>query len=217
MERVGPVILDKFVGRQKELKRLEKIKRDHLNGYRRNLALIGPPNIGKTSLILKFLDCIGDELFPIYLNLENRSVEESVLGFLLFLLHKLSGLDEEFGITDIEEAIRWVSGKYPKIGQALSKMSYYGKKMDRESQLRTIFKFPQFLYETLRKSCIFVIDEFFEFERFKVDKWMQVLREHVMLDEHTLFILISSSRAFTNPSQSKDSNLSFIHSVSKSR
>jgi AAA+ ATPase superfamily predicted ATPase len=192
MERVGPILLDKFAGREKELKRLEKIKRDYLNGYRRNLALIGPPNIGKTSLILKFLDCIEGELFPIYLNLENRSVEESVLGFLLFVLHKLSGFEEEFGITNIEEAIRQVSSKYPKIGQALSEISSYEKKMDRESLLRIIFKFPHFLYETFRKCCVFVIDEFFEFERFKVDKWMQILREHVMLDEHTLFILISS-------------------------
>lgn len=184
--------MDKFAGREKELKRLEKIKRDHLNGYRRNLALIGPPNIGKTSLILKFLDYMEEELFPIYLNLEKRSLEESVLGFLLFVLHKLSGFEGEFSIADVEEAIGHVSSKYPKVGQALSKVYSYEKKMDRESLLRMIFKFPHFLYETFGKSCVFVIDEFFEFERFKVDKWMQILREHVMLDEHTLFILISS-------------------------
>ncbi|MFC1599317.1 hypothetical protein ACFL2W_00855, partial [Candidatus Omnitrophota bacterium] len=69
-----------FVTREEEYKLLHKRVDSFLEGYRQNIALIGPGFSGKTYLIEQLLktDKAKEHLVPLYLDLESLSFSEFV-------------------------------------------------------------------------------------------------------------------------------------------
>ncbi|MDP8234495.1 MAG: hypothetical protein P9M06_06840 [Candidatus Saelkia tenebricola] len=192
MIKIGPVSLEKFLGRSSELKRLGKIESDYIKGYRRNLAIIGDWGIGKTSLVLKYIhQGVGEELFPIYLNLEEGFLKESFLGFLLFSLRRLAKI-EATHFTNVIDVGKIIESEFPFLGSLVRNIETAQKNGNYEIILKAIFNMPKAIKDNFDKNCLFVIDEFFGFEKCKVRSWPKVLREHIMLDKHALFVLISS-------------------------
>ncbi|MDP8216493.1 MAG: ATP-binding protein [Candidatus Kaelpia imicola] len=195
MIKIGPVIKEQFSSRERELKRLKKIKNDYLDGYRRNLAILGPWSIGKTSLILKFIhDDLKGDLFPIYLNLEEGFLKESFLGFLLHSLRKLSSIDGNFLIDNAADSGRVIERDYPAFSPIIRNIEAGLKNNNYEFLMDSILRLPLKIKKEFKKNSLFVIDEFFGLGKLKLNYWMQILREHIMLDEHALFILISSDQ-----------------------
>ena len=56
------MIKDKFFDRAGYLQVLEKRVSSLKDGYRQNIAIIGEENVGKSSIIFKFLDKFSDPL-----------------------------------------------------------------------------------------------------------------------------------------------------------
>lgn len=209
MIKTGPVSLEKFSDRKEELQRLEKIKLDYLKGYRRNLGLIGPLSIGKTSLILKYLhQKMGEELFPIYLNLEEGFLKESFFGFLLFFLNKATGRPSEISIAGISDIGKTIEREHPFLASQVRVIDSGLKSGNSTLVLNTILKLPKQIKAELGKNCLFVLDEFFGFEKLKAGAWIQILSRHIMLDKDVLFILVSSD--IERAKSTFDSELSFL-------
>ncbi|MDP8253080.1 MAG: ATP-binding protein [Candidatus Kaelpia aquatica] len=195
MIKIGPVAKEEFSSREKEVERLKKIKNDYLDGYRRNLAILGPWSIGKTSLILKFIhDDLGEDLFPIYLNLEEGFLKESFLGFLLHSLRRFSLVDSNFFIDSAAESGRVIDRDYPAFSSIVRNIELGLKNNNYELLMSSILRLPLLIKKEFKKNSLFVIDEFFGLSKLKLNYWMQILREHIMLDEHALFILMSSDQ-----------------------
>jgi len=172
--------------------RLDKIKSDYAKGYRRNLAVIGPWGIGKTSLLLKYIhQGLKQELFPVYLNLEEGFLKESFFGFLLFSLRIFSKAKDS-SFTSVVDAGKIIEEEFPFLGTLIRNIEMGQKNGNYELVWEAIFKIPKVIKNKFNKNCFFVIDEFFGFDKCKATSWPQLLREHIMLDEHVLFILMSS-------------------------
>ncbi len=193
MIKIGPVSKEQFSSRRVEVERLNKIKDDYLNGYRRNLAILGPWSIGKTSLMLKFIhDELKGGLFPIYLNLEEGFLKESFLGFLLYSLGKVSSADSNFFIDNASDSGKIIEKEYPVFGPVVRNIELGLKSDNYELLINSILRIPFLVKKEFKINTFFAIDEFFGLNRLKFNHWMQILREHVMLDEYVLFVLISS-------------------------
>jgi len=189
MIKVGPVPLDRFCARSFELQRIDKIKKDFLKGYRRNLAILGPVNIGKTSLILKYIHhVLGKDLFPIYINLEEGFLKDSFLGSLFFFLNKFS--DKAFpALGNGEEVLGEKFSYFKKFVHNLEECYRNG---DYGELLQDLLQLDKIIYRHLKLRCVYIIDEFFTLEDLKINSWARLLREHIMLNDNSLFILISS-------------------------
>ncbi|MDD5613757.1 MAG: ATP-binding protein [Candidatus Omnitrophica bacterium] len=193
MIKIGPVSIDKFSARESELKRLDKIQSDYLSGYRRNLAVLGPWSIGKTSLMLKFIhDRLDPDLFPIYLNLEDGFLKESFFGFLLYSLRSSSLKDNNYSLDSVGDSAVAIEKEYPQLAPVIKNIESGHKNNNYLAIMDSILRLPDIVKKKFGKNCIFIIDEFFSLDKLKVSSWMQILRDHIMLDKHTLFVLISS-------------------------
>ncbi len=189
MIKVGPVPLDRFCARSSELQRLNKIKDDFLNGYRRNLAILGPLNIGKTSLILKYIHHVmGKDIFPIYLNLEDGFFTDNFLGFIFFFLNKFTNNE----ITDLNSVSEALKGRFGYLKKFVDDLEEYYKRSDYTRVLQHVLKLDKIIYHHLKLRCVYIIDEFFNLEKLRIGSWIKLLRENIMFNSNSLFILISS-------------------------
>ena len=193
MIKIGPVSIEKFSARESELKRLDKIQSDYLSGYRRNLAVLGPWSIGKTSLMLKFIhDRLNPDLFPVYLNLEDGFLKESFFGFLLYSLRNLSLKKESYSLANVGDSAAAIEKEYPQLASAIKHIESASRSNNYLTIMDSILGLPDIVKKKFGKNCIFIIDEFFSLDKLRVSSWMQMLRDHIMLDKYTLFVLISS-------------------------
>lgn len=189
MIKVGPVTLDRFCARSSELQRLNKIKNDFLNGYRRNLAILGPLNIGKTSLVLKYIHHVmGRDIFPIYINLEDGFFTDNFLGSIFFFLNKFAN-DE---ITDLNSVSETLKERFNYLKKFVDELEEYYKRSDYTKLLHHILKLDKIIYRYLKLRCVYIIDEFFNLEKLRIGSWIKLLRENIMLNSNSLFIIISS-------------------------
>lgn len=189
MIKVGPVPLDKFCGRRQELNRINKIKNDFLTGYRRNLAILGPLNIGKTSLILKYIHhMMGKDLFPVYINLEEGVLKDGFLSSLFFFLNKFNNqqtLDWSSDEKVLEEKFSYFKNFIRRLEDCYRDGNY-------GEFFKNLLQVDRIIYRHLKLKCVYIIDEFFTLENLKINSWVKFLRDHIMLNDGTLFILISS-------------------------
>ncbi|HDI46094.1 MAG TPA: hypothetical protein ENF60_02025, partial [Candidatus Omnitrophica bacterium] len=189
MIKVGPVPLDRFCARRSELQRLDKIKNDFLNGYRRNLAILGPLNIGKTSLVLKYIHHVmGRDIFPIYINLEDGFFTDNFLGSIFFFLHKFTNGE----ITDLSSVSETLKERFSYLKKFVDDLEEYYKRGDYTRLFHHILKLDKIIYRYLKLRCVYIIDEFFNLEKLRIGSWIKLLRENIMLNSSSLFILISS-------------------------
>jgi AAA+ ATPase superfamily predicted ATPase len=89
-----PVIGESFFAREDILALLLKSAKDIRQGYRHNIAITGRGLIGKSSLLLHFLNVIKDynDLIPLYLNLRDINFPEFCSNFInAVLYHSLKG------------------------------------------------------------------------------------------------------------------------------
>ena len=75
-----PVVGNSFFARKDILESLLKSASDIREGYRHNIAIVGKGLIGKSSLLLHFLNHISsyDKLLPLYVNLKEANLERFI-------------------------------------------------------------------------------------------------------------------------------------------
>ncbi|NQT00118.1 MAG: ATP-binding protein, partial [Candidatus Omnitrophica bacterium] len=83
-----PVVGNKFFGRKDTLDLVEKRVDGLKEGFRQNIAILGPKLIGKSSLILHFLSCFNHpQVIPIYIDLRPNAFHHFIYKFLGGLLY----------------------------------------------------------------------------------------------------------------------------------
>jgi len=91
------MIKEKFFDRRNYLEILQKRVSSLKEGYRQNIAIVGEENVGKTSIIYKFLDNFYDpKIITVFLEVRPESVQEFSKRFIGALLYNFllnSGLD----------------------------------------------------------------------------------------------------------------------------
>ncbi len=181
-------------GRQEILDILNKRASALEKGYRQNMALIGDELMGKTCLMEYWLSSYHSNYsLPVYLKEINGSLPDFIdkfSGRLLFSFLKNSQyqLKEDLGQL-LDKAEKHIPQTCAAIREILSQ-----KKNRAQAAFAKLLELPEVLHKETSKSCIIIIDEFQDMEELKIKDMYELWGRHIMLNKHTLYILISSER-----------------------
>jgi len=186
---------DKVFNRQNHLNILEKRLKGLKEGYRQNIAFIGDESIGKTSIILRFLNYFNDNsIIPIYLEIRPVSPEhftKRFIGILLFNFLRNSDIalkeDLDFLISKSEKYIPKTIEKIKLI------LSVIGKKQKSSLFLDLLFLCESINQET-KKHCVVIFDEFHILENLGIKNLYREWAKALLLQKNTMFIITSSAK-----------------------
>jgi hypothetical protein len=202
---------DKIFNRREYLEIIEKRVNGLKHGYRQNLAIIGDELTGKTSLVFNFLDNLHDNyIIPLYLEVRPESQEEFArrfIGVLLynFLLNSGVPLLEDLPFL-IKKAQRFIPRTTEKIKYILS---LSGGKKKKINLITELFGLCDLVYAESGKSCAIILDEFHNLETMNIRELYREWSKQLILQKHTMYIIISSQKFRSRVILSKDLSLLF--------
>ena len=110
-----PVVGNKFFGRSKALRLLSKRLSGLKEGFRQNIAIVGPKLIGKSSFILHFLSNFNyPGIIPIYIDLRVNSFSHFTYKFLGTLLYHYLKNKELAVCEELEPLKEYAKKSIPK-------------------------------------------------------------------------------------------------------
>lgn len=187
------MIKDKFFDRVNYLQVLEKRIGSLKEGYRQNIAFIGEENVGKTSIVFKFLDKFCDpRIITVFLEVRPESLEGFARRFIAVLLYNFlinSGipLREELDYL-IEKSSNYIPKTSLKISSILNALSHR-KKINIFSD---IFSLPESIHQETGKFTVIFLDEFHNLENIEVKDLYRQWSKLLILQKNTLYVIISS-------------------------
>lgn len=185
--------MDHFCGRKDVLDLIRKRVSGLKEGYRQNLALVGSRHIGKSSILLKFLNDFDDcGVVPVYLDLEGRDLHYFVsktARSILFRYARMRGIAVE---DDLASLVRSVRTHIPRTADgALAAMDFLEKgKM--EEGYKAVLLLPDILAQEAGLACVFILEEFHEIDAFGVNEAFGILADVITTQKGCLFIITSS-------------------------
>jgi len=165
-------------------------------GYRQNMAIIGEPHIGKTSLIKKLLssDRIKrDAIIPIYLEIKIEPFEFCVKRFIKSALFQL--LQSDPLLTTPHETVLLIEDLktlYPKTAQICIRVLQDIEKSRSEEAYSFMLDIPAVIFEESKKRCVLILDEFHNLGNFPLKHPCGTLAKKIMIQKDTMFLFISS-------------------------
>lgn len=187
------MIKDKFFDRKNYIQILEKRVRSLKDGYRQNIVIVGEENVGKTSIISKFLANFYDpRIITVYLEVRPESLEDfskRFIGALLynFLLNSALPLKEDLDYLLIK-AGRYIPKTAERINFILNELSRR-KKINIISEL---FNLPELIHQETGKFTVLFLDEFHNLEDIGSKNLYREWSKLLMVAKNTLYCLASS-------------------------
>jgi len=187
------MIKDKFFDRKNYLQILEKRVSSLKEGYRQNIALIGDENVGKTSIISKFLANYYDpRIITVYIELRPESLDgfaRRFIGALLynFLLNSGLPLEEDLDYL-VSKSSRYIPHTAVKINFILNELSRR-KKLNIITELFTL---AELIHQETGKFTVLFLDEFHNLEEMGVKNLYREWSKLLIVQKNTLYCLASS-------------------------
>lgn len=205
-----PVVGEKFFGRGKALDLLSKRVEGLKDGYRQNIAIIGPKLIGKSSLILHlFFNFSHPKIIPIYIDLKPNSFSNFVYKFLGALLyHYLKNKDVETSI-ELEFLKKSAQNYIPKTVEVIRTIENNIKNLQFDQAYENLLSLTAVLKQESGTSCILMLDEFHLLDTFKIETPFSTLAKEIMMQKDTMYILISSQITYAKKVLSNELSLLF--------
>ncbi|RKY31883.1 MAG: hypothetical protein DRP74_03890 [Candidatus Omnitrophota bacterium] len=205
------MLKSQFFGRKKYLEILKKRVIDLKDGYRQNIAIIGDEQIGKTSLIFKFLtDFYDPRIIPVYL--ESRpepldSFTRRFIGILLYNFLSNSGikLQEDLNFL-ILKSEKYIPLTIRKIQEILTLLKSKKKKHNIFSDLLSLC---ETINEETQKFCVVILDEFHNLESLGIKNLYPDWSKSLITQKKTLYVIISSLKYKAKNILSKNLSLLF--------
>ena len=184
---------DHFFGRKAALELLKKRVLDLKEGYRQNVALLGPRFIGKSSLIQKFISDWDDPTtISVYLNLENKDISylyEKLVKSLLFGFTKIKNTPLQEDLTVLLEETR---GALPQTVQVIEHIQQLLKQKKNSEVYQSLLSLPEIFAVETNLNCLLFIDEFHCLDNFDLTNPFQELGSKIMMHKRCLYVLASS-------------------------
>ena len=204
------MLKDNFFDRKSFLDILSKRVVALKDGYRQNIALIGEEQVGKTSILHKFLNGFLDNRF-ILLYLEARP--ESLISFckrfsgvLLYNFLTPSGIvlreDLEFLL---EKSAAYIPKATAKIRSVLADV----ERRKKENIFSELLSITSIIHKETNKFCVVIIDEFQNLESLGIKSLYKEWAQRLMLEKTTMFIITSSCPYKAKTVLSQDLSLLF--------
>jgi hypothetical protein len=201
---------EKFFDRKNYIEILEKRINGLKEGYRQNIAIIGEENVGKTSIVAKFLANFYDpRIITVFLEVRPESLDgfaKRLIGALLynFLINSGLPLREDLDYL-IAKSLKYIPNTVGKINFILNELSRR-KKIDMITEL---FSLPELIHQETGKFTVLFLDEFHNLENVGVNNLYRQWSKLLILQKNTLYCLTSSMMFKTRVILSKQLSLLF--------
>ena len=166
-------------------------------GYRQNLALIGPPGIGKSALIRQFLaEELGGEspLLPLYFEVgAEESGPEWASRFVRTVLYAVLQLrGTEAFPTDLSGLVETCAGLVPRTAALAKRINAWSEAGKLDEAYDHLWELPHLLTQETGHRVILALDEFHRLRGFSVKEPFRSLGQNIMVQPTTLYLLASS-------------------------
>ena len=204
------MIKERFFDRKNYIQILEKRVSSLKDGYRQNIAIIGEENVGKTSIVSKFLGNYFDpKIITVFLEVRPESFEGFVkrfIGALLynFLLNSGLTLKEELSYL-MEKSAKHIPVTMEKIKFILNDLS----KRKKVNMISELFSLPEAIHQETGKFTVLFLDEFHNLEYIGVKNLYREWCKLLIIQKNTLYCLTSSMMFKTRVILSKQLSLLF--------
>lgn len=163
-------------------------------GFRQNVALLGPPRMGKTSLVGCILSSLHGRktAIPIWVRADAISFDDFVQNWIGGLL---SGLFLSQDVCPPPSLHSLMQASEPLIPRTVEAIRRFRRNLAQEkasNSLRELFSLPRQLSEETGKNIVLVIDEFQGLENLPAADPFGLLGKEIMVNKNTLFLVTSS-------------------------
>jgi len=204
------MIKDKFFDRKNYIEILQKRISSLKEGYRQNIAIIGEENVGKTSIVYKFLDKFYDpRIITVFLEVRVEPFQEFArrfIGAILynFLLNSGLTLREDLDFL-VAKSASYIPNTTLKINSILNELSRR-KKVNLVTEL---FSLPESIHQETGKFTVLFLDEFHNLENIGINNLYRDWSKLLILQKNTLYAITSSMMFKTRVILSKQLSLLF--------
>jgi len=187
------MIKDRFFDRKNYIQILEKRVSSLKEGYRQNIAIIGEENVGKTSILTKFLANFCDpRIITVFLEVRPEPLDGFVkrfIGALLynFLLNSALPLKEDLDYLILKSA-RYIPNTTQKINFILNQLS----RKKKTNLITELFSLPEIINQETGKFTVLFLDEFHNLENIGVKNLYREWSKLLILQKNTLYCITSS-------------------------
>jgi len=185
-----------FFDRRSYLEVLEKRIRGIKEGYRQNIAIIGDKDIGKTSVILQFLNQYSDPMILLlYLELRPEfSREQFVRKFIGTLLYNFLENSNIVRNEELDYLINKASRFIPKTTEAIKAILNSRGRKNRENIFIRLLSLCDTLNSETGKLCVIIFDEFHHIGSLGIRQIYKQLSKMLMIQKNALYIISSSAK-----------------------
>ncbi|MFH1360558.1 MAG: ATP-binding protein [Candidatus Omnitrophota bacterium] len=166
---------------------------DLKDGYRQNIAFLGPRYIGKTSLLRKFLSDLDDDaVIPLYLDLDHRDanyVFHKFAGSILYHLSKSINLPLH---DDLNLLLESTKKHIPQTVEEIKKIQTSLTKGRISEAYRDLISLPEIFANESGKFCLIILDEFHNLEELGINNVFGELGKKIMTQKKCLYLVASS-------------------------
>jgi hypothetical protein len=192
-----PVVGNKFFGRSKTLglfsKRVSALK----EGYRQNIAFVGPNLIGKSSLILQFFSTFNcPDIIPVYIDLKPNSLNNFIYKFLGSLLYHYLKNKNLKTCEDLDGLKKSVQPFIPQTLEVIGKVEDNIRNLRIEEAYSVLLGLTAVLKRESGISCIVIVDEFHLLDTYEIKKPYAGFAREIMMQKDTMYIFTSSQVSF---------------------
>lgn len=181
---------------------LDILKRKVLNlkdGYRQNIAVLGHPHVGKSTMLQSFVSDIDEkDVIPVYLDLENKDFEyffAKFIGSLLYQYSKVRGLPLSDDIVRLMDAAGYLIPNTIDVIKTIRRDFEAGRRADCFLGLLTL---PEVFSHETKMYCVLILDEFQAIDDFMVPDAFKKLGKKIMTQKRCFYIVSSSSPSLAN-------------------
>lgn len=173
-----------------------------LDGYRQNLALLGPESVGKTTLMKRLLQQrFSSNPSPLCLYVEIRA-EETLLEWasrfiqtLLYRFLQVKAEEAEVPETELSPLLLKASSWIPKASAAAKRVLHLAQTRRAQEAFDLIWDVPYLLTQESESLLILALDEFQRLEKFPVKDPYRRLGQKIMVHPTIQYLALSSEPA----------------------
>lgn len=189
---LDPATGSNFFGRDDILALLRKRADGLRSGYRQNVAIVGPPHYGKTSVIYRFISALPfKDAVPVYVEVKRQGFPAFAEKFVSALLFRY--LDAiEYKSVDAGGLVSLAADRMPKTSKAAKAIDALIKSGKNVKAYRAIFELPATAYAETGLRPIIILDEFHRIADLGIEDEFAELGKFIMLQKDTMYIVTSS-------------------------
>ena len=207
-----PVTGKDFFGRTEQKMILKERAKSFKSGFRQNIAILGRPSVGKTSLVWNFLpDLLAEQIVPVYA----QARQDEPFGFFCnrfigsLLYNYLKSKSARPKKDDLHHLIKHCKKSLPKVFDAVKKIEDCIVRENFDTAYDVLLDLPKLLESDAGVLCSVIIEEFDRLAGYKLNQTFSVLGKKIMAQRNTFYIVTSSSASHAKQIVSEKLHLLF--------